>query len=567
MRPTRNRCRVSSTDRFSALTRVAAWAIASPVFRRSLSILRGEALPIFLLHRMAQPDVGINGHTPEQLDDILGGLRTRGFSFVSVVDLLNAAESRSSLPSDAVCFTMDDGYWDQAEVAAPVFLAHRVPLTIFVVTDLLDRIAWPWDAQVAHAIQTARPGKYSFPIGTSQLEIDIRDDLARLRTRREFQDLCRRVPDESRAGLLTGLFTALDVDLSGQPPRQFRGMTWEAARRLERAGVTFGPHTRTHRILSRLSIEEARGEIAGSWKRLAEELQSPVRVLAWPVGRSGDYGVPELQLAADLGFKVTLSAGGEYGAMGWSSDHGRAENEAVVLSRVGLPRSLSDVLAVSTGLQRAGSRVVKQFMPTRLNPSLPRFVRTRLFFISLLRRAGIGNRSDGVDWSRVSRMVFVCKGNVCRSPYSAAKAVAEGLPAESCGLEANDVALADATARKVAIRRGVDLARHVSRPFAKAEAGPGDLFLAMEPKQTVMLRSELTDSPAQIALLSDWLSLQLSEIPDPYGLTDESFSFVFDLIDDAVLGLKEEWIRSRGWSLPESTDAVPKAIGGRSHTG
>lgn len=55
-------------------------------------------------------------------------------------------------------------------------------------------------------------------------------------------------------------------------------MTWEQARGCEQMGMTFGPHTVTHPILSRTTDAQANDEITESWKRVREELNSPVSV-------------------------------------------------------------------------------------------------------------------------------------------------------------------------------------------------------------------------------------------------------------------------------------------------
>src|SRR5437588_1134030 len=42
-----------------------------------------------------------------------------------------------------------------------------------------------------------------------------------------------------------------------------------------------------------------------------------------------------------------------------------------------------------------------------------------------------------IRWDRVARVVFVCHGNICRSPYAEGRAVSFGLPAASFGLSAD----------------------------------------------------------------------------------------------------------------------------------
>ena len=53
-------------------------------------------------------------------------------------------------------------------------------------------------------------------------------------------------------------------------------------------------------------------------------------------------------------------------------------------------------------------------------------------------RLGRLERWEKIDFSRVRRLVFVCKGNISRSPYAQAQSVKRGFPAVSFGIAATD---------------------------------------------------------------------------------------------------------------------------------
>ena len=67
-----------------------------------------------------------------------------------------------------------------------------------------------------------------------------------------------------------------------------------------------------------------------------------------------------------------------------------------------------------------------------------------------------------IKWGQVKRLVFVCKGNICRSAYGEAGGEA-GVPAVSCGLQANSGSPADPIALVVSSQRALDLSLHRSR--------------------------------------------------------------------------------------------------------
>ena len=91
------------------------------------------------------------------------------------------------------------------------------------------------------------------------------------------------------------------VELPVVPPPRFAPMSWDEARALEGAGVSFGPHTVTHPILSSAPDAQATLEITESWRRLAAEVAHPVPVFCYPNGRSSDFGSRETEVLRRLG--------------------------------------------------------------------------------------------------------------------------------------------------------------------------------------------------------------------------------------------------------------------------
>jgi protein-tyrosine phosphatase len=144
---------------------------------------------------------------------------------------------------------------------------------------------------------------------------------------------------------------------------------------------------------------------------------------------------------------------------------------------------------------------------------------------------------EQIDWSRVSRCVFVCRGNVCRSPYAEQRALRLGLQASSFGLRAVAGGPADAQAAAAAQRRGIDLRSHAARPVEAFVARPGDLLIAMEPAQARQLAARFP-TRVQITLLGLWARPPRPHLHDPKDLCDRYFDTVFTVIDAALSGMK-----------------------------
>lgn len=148
--------------------------------------------------------------------------------------------------------------------------------------------------------------------------------------------------------------------------------------------------------------------------------------------------------------------------------------------------------------------------------------------------AGRYSALENIDWTRINRLVFVCTGNVCRSPYAEVRARALGFSSISLGLDTTGNVPANANAQRNAVPRSIDLSRHRSQLFDPGVVQPGDLVLVFEPKQFRLMKKRMPAPKGQVTLLGLWAEPKLAYIPDPYNAGDAYFQRCFELIDACV---------------------------------
>ncbi len=139
----------------------------------------------------------------------------------------------------------------------------------------------------------------------------------------------------------------------------------------------------------------------------------------------------------------------------------------------------------------------------------------------------------------IRRVLLVCHGNLCRSPYAAAR-LAVRLPeheVRSSGLAARGGEPADADALRAAARAGVSLDAHRTRPFKAEDAAWADLLLVMEGHHVARLLRKAPEAEAQTRLLGHFLEAPPYHLEDPWGEPDAVFDSVFARIDQAVAAL------------------------------
>lgn len=151
------------------------------------------------------------------------------------------------------------------------------------------------------------------------------------------------------------------------------------------------------------------------------------------------------------------------------------------------------------------------------------------------------------------RILVLCHGNLCRSPFAAALLARDAaLDVRSAGLGAADGHEADAMARRVATRFGVDLAPHRTRPVRDRDVAWAELVLGMEGSHASTLHARYPDSLSRVRLLGDFLEAPPHRIEDPWGHSEVFFDQTFRRIEVAVarLGLRLETARAANGAGP-----------------
>jgi len=132
------------------------------------------------------------------------------------------------------------------------------------------------------------------------------------------------------------------------------------------------------------------------------------------------------------------------------------------------------------------------------------------------------------------RVLVVCYGNVCRSPYLQA-VLQRALPkteVASAGFVGADRAVPDASLT-ISAKRGLDLSRFRSRPLVPAVVTGADLIIVMDARQAEDLAARFPVNRARIVIAGDLDPKfeQTRAIRDPWKQPNEVFEASFDRLD------------------------------------
>src|SRR5687768_9837881 len=167
---------------------------------------------ILTLHRFSDPERGVAGQCSAALRADLAYLRKHKYQLLSVGDVIDRFVDRPANGSAAVAFTVDDGYYDWFQIAAPVFAEFDCPVTVFVATGFIDGQLWNWWDQVEHILDTTAHRSLRIDSDSGNWRYDWRSPDERRTASSQIVGRLERIPNERKLEFIEVMAASLEVE-------------------------------------------------------------------------------------------------------------------------------------------------------------------------------------------------------------------------------------------------------------------------------------------------------------------------------------------------------------------
>ena len=236
--------------------------------------------------------------------------------------------AKNNLNHTAFIVTFDDGYVDNYTQAIPILEKYAIPATFFITTQYINSLNEFWwdDLERILLNQSKLPQKLNLVLNENTYFYDLKDDCEydfnknpNWQVGKEFLPskrhhilldlipLFRQLNHQNRQIILNQLYDWSDVPKIGRTEN--RKMSEQELVKISKSDLfMLGAHTKTHPVLSQLSLNEQRQEIEDSKKELEKIINTPVSQFAYPHGSSNlDYKTATVQLVKDALFQYAFS--------------------------------------------------------------------------------------------------------------------------------------------------------------------------------------------------------------------------------------------------------------------
>ena len=253
---------------------------------------------ILCYHRIGRGGVPVYSGLPTAVFESQINYLRNHYRIVSLVEMIE--EMNAPVNSDpAVAITFDDGYADLYTQAFPVLQKYKVPATVYLTAGAIETGKVAWYDRVFVAFQVAPSLEFELPFDPPR-QVKLSTPRERLKVAVEFITLMRKLPAAEWRNRVAKLEAAISLPRKSMMNRM---LSWPQIRMMSDGGVSFGAHTMTHPVVSRLDETELSVELGDSKKLIENRLQQPVLDFAFPFGKADECGSLAVDYLSRLGYR------------------------------------------------------------------------------------------------------------------------------------------------------------------------------------------------------------------------------------------------------------------------
>lgn len=236
---------------------------------------------------------------------LISELKKRGHG-LSMDEVLGHLTDNIPFPDNAYAITFDDGFENNASIAAKVLEEFHTPATFYVTTDFVDAQRMSWIDVIELCFERCESAHLVFPWGKRSFEtVDEKISLLKeIREKAKWDatldqyafafDLCRQAGFEN----IPETDPALDLKLD-----------WDQVRALDNHALfTVGGHTHTHLVLSQIDSDTLEYELDTSLGLLRDKGGVLTKHYSYPEGLSHCYNETVIASLKDRGITCCPTA-------------------------------------------------------------------------------------------------------------------------------------------------------------------------------------------------------------------------------------------------------------------
>lgn len=229
------------------------------------------------------------------------------FEVISLANFIELVKTNAPLPDKAVIVTFDDGYRDNYKFAFPILKEFKIPATIYLATDFINsnRFLW-WDVLEEVVLNPEIELKKMTTLLLQEKGTNFAGE-DRVRFFWEIYSYLKSIEPAQRDEILKIMYADLKISPDKMDMSTRQMFSWEHIFEMSKSNISFGAHTQSHVILSKISLTKAKIEIQNSKNEIEYRTQNSVTSFAYPNGGLDTFNEDIVELLKNSGFESAVT--------------------------------------------------------------------------------------------------------------------------------------------------------------------------------------------------------------------------------------------------------------------
>jgi len=217
------------------------------------------------------------------------------YKIISLEECVDCLKNQNNIEYGIV-ITFDDGYESFYSDIFPTLIKYKIPAIVFLTTDFVDTPKLFWFDMLEIITEEKSEAFFTKYPQLKGLHFD------------HVAEHFKRYDGSERERIISEFTKNSEELYAGSKWEKYRILNWEQIKEMRESGfVTFGAHTLSHPILSKIPLSQARKEISESRKIIETKLQTTVRYFAYPNGDAPDFNESTIKILEESGFECALT--------------------------------------------------------------------------------------------------------------------------------------------------------------------------------------------------------------------------------------------------------------------
>jgi peptidoglycan/xylan/chitin deacetylase (PgdA/CDA1 family) len=227
---------------------------------------------------------------------------------ISMDDVVDIVNNECSFPENAVAITFDDGFWNNASIAAPILDSLDLSATFYVCSGMIGTKKMFWVDEIEDCINLTNKNRFDIVLDQKK-SFNLSKDHHKKECISYIKSYCKKIMKKDRLRVVSQLEDILGVHPSPEHAQNYRVMTWSEVKYLSSNKLfTVGGHTLNHDILTSVESVDAKTDIEECISLLESNLGKNVKHFSYPEGQNEHYSDAIINILKGAGIVCSPTA-------------------------------------------------------------------------------------------------------------------------------------------------------------------------------------------------------------------------------------------------------------------